>query len=123
MKSIVLAFTLKDQPVDRIIKKIQDIALAESSNGAVILIHGFLPRKIILEKGIKTDVIDTLDIYFPIQLNMNINGLPLREKMAEVAYKLEAIVHVIGEVKEGVADEVHIYKSIGVPVVYHKILD
>ncbi len=119
MKTIIIAFTLKGQDFGKIERKIEEIAGQPPT--PTLLIHGFLPRKVLLEKNIPTIVIDALDKYFPIQLNMYADGKPLRNDMAILAKKLDAVVHVIGEIKEGVLEEVQYYQSFGVSIQHHEL--
>jgi hypothetical protein len=112
MKAIVIAFTLKGQDFENILPQLRKVS---EENPSCILIHGFLPRRVLEEKHIPTDVVNALENLFPVQLNM-FNEKPLREEMVDVAKKLEATVYVIGEVKEGVAEEVELYKAAGLPV-------
>lgn len=117
IKAIVVAFTLKGQAFENILPKL--VKLSEENPDA-ILIHGFLPRKVLEEKQIPTDVVNALENLFPVQLNMY-NEKPLREEMVSVAKKLEATVYVIGEIKEGVAEEVELYRTENIPVVHLEI--
>ena len=68
------------------------------------------------ERSIPTDVVNALENLFPVQLNMY-NEKPLREEMVQVAAKLEATVYVIGDIKEGVAEEVALYEAANLPVI------
>lgn len=106
MQAVVLAFTLKGQDEEKIVLRIREIRQLYPK---VILIHGFMPRKLVEEKGWSTKIIDELE-QFPVRLNMY-DGKPLREEMATVASKLKANVIVIGEIKEGVLEEVNLYKQ------------
>lgn len=117
MDAIVIAFTLKGQNVSDIVKKIQKIGETHPNH---ILIHGFMPRKVVEAKGWSTEILDAFDKYFPIQLNMY-NEKPLRAEMASVANTFRANVLVIGEEVEGVAEEVKLYKGWLLNVYYHKI--
>lgn len=111
MKAIAISFTLKNQPQDKIFAKLEVI---QKANPDALLIHGFLPKKILLEKGFPpTDVIDKLEELFPVQLNMY-NEKPLRKEMAQVAVKLNARVYVIGNIIEGVEEDVNSYEKEGV---------
>lgn len=122
MKAIILAFTLKGQDFLRIksilISLVNKLAPFEHPT---IAIHGFMPRKELLERGFPLDVVDTLDNLFPIQLNLY-QHKPLREQIANVGSSLSATVHVIGEIKEGVAEEIELYKSMGLQIITHPIL-
>lgn len=117
MKSIILAFTLKDQPFDLIVAEIERIAQIENSDPAwpTLLIHGFMPRSVIVARRFSTHVIDTLEQYFPVQLNLYFNG-PLRSQMAFIAVKLKTKVYVIGKVIDDVKEEVERYKNAGLEI-------
>lgn len=116
MQSIIIAFTLKGQNFKQI-AAILNLMADDFHPAETILIHGFLPRRILMEKSIPTDVVDTLEKYFPCQLNLFYDG-PLRKEMAEVGKSLQAAVYVIGEPAEGVAEEVALYKAAGLGIVY-----
>ena len=120
METIIVAFTLKGQDFEQIRLKLA--VLAGKLPNPTLLIHGFLPKAVLEEKKIPTDVIDALTEYFPLQLNMFANGKPLRAEMAEIASKLNATVYVIGEIKEGVAEEKALYEGKGVKVIHLPIL-
>lgn len=111
MQAVVLAFTLKGQDEAKIIKRIQEV---RKTHPNVILIHGFMPRKLVEEKGWSTNILDELE-KFPVRLNMY-DEKPLREQMAVTASKLGANVIVIGEVKEGVEEEIKLYKQLNLTV-------
>lgn len=106
MKSIVLSFTLKGQDQQAIIDAIHRVAIDHPNH---ILVHGFMPKEIVLEKGFSTEIVDALQRGFPVQLNMYNNG-PMRQEMMEVAKQLRSKIVVIGEIKEGVAEEVELYR-------------
>lgn len=106
MQFIIISFTLKGQDFWKIKNKLQDIA---KQNPDAILIHGFMPRKEVISKGFSTDVLDTLDTLFPIQLNMYKDGKPMREEMVKLSCKLNASIYFIGEIKEGVLEEHELY--------------
>jgi hypothetical protein len=114
MEAIVVAFTLKGQDQSKIFQRLIDVA---ENNPNKILIHGFLPRKIVEEKNIPTDVVDTLEALFPVQLNM-FDKAPLRAEMVEVAKKLNAKVYIIGEVKEGVKEEADLYNAASLEIIH-----
>ena len=118
MKAIVLAFTLKEQNVEKLLST---VAAVKKDYPDAICIHGFLPRKEVEARKIPTGVVDTLDQHFPIQLNMCVDGKPLRTDMRTIAIRLNAQVCVIGEVKEGVAEEVQLYKAAELPIKYYTL--
>ena len=102
MKAIIIAFTLKGQSFEEIKKHL--IAIKERQSPTVV-IHGFMPKREVVERGFSTEVVDTLQELFPVQLNMY-NGGPMRLEMVSVAKKLCSEVFVIGEIIEGVKEEV-----------------
>ena len=108
MRAIVLAFTLKGQEFPLIAEGIKKVAEEVGEN--VILIHGFMPREEVSKRGFSTEVLDLLETTFPVRLNMY-NQKPLRNEMASVAKSLQATVFVIGEIKEGVAEELELYRN------------
>jgi hypothetical protein len=121
MKAIVLCFTLKGQPLDRILKMVEAIRAMHSQE--VILIHGFMPREEVVGRGYGTEVVDALDHHFPVQLNMYSPTVgPLRMEMANTARRLDADVFVIGEAREGVAEEFALYKTLDLNII-HLLLD
>lgn len=118
LKAIVIAFTLKGQDEKKIVKRIEEVAQRQPHS---ILIHGFLPRKRVVEQKWSTGIVDALDKHFPNQLNMFGFGKNWREDMAQAAKALNANILVIGEEKEGVAEEVKLYKELGLSVYYYKL--
>lgn len=111
-----VAFTLKGQDFSRIEPILEEIANYPVPDGAtMVLVHGFLTRKVCEEKGIPLTVVDALDRLFPVQTGFydEENGVVNREAMADYLNSFKGIVYVIGEVKEGVAEEVELYKSKG----------
>lgn len=115
MKAIALSFTLKGQDEAQIIQKIREVA---QRNPEVVLIHGFLPRHVVREKGWSTGILDTFDELFPSQIRCYSANMMWRDNMAVVASKLEAKVIVIGEEKEGVREEVKLYRGLQLVVEY-----
>jgi len=107
---IALSFTLKGQDQDAIIKEIKALALVYPNT---ILVHGFMPRKLVIEKGFSTAIVDALEENFPIQLNLYDNG-PLRKEMASLISQMNGFVVIIGEIKEGVEEEKLFYKNAGI---------
>ena len=118
MEFIVLAFSLKGQNVEEIIATIEKLPVSRDN----ILIHGCMPRKLIVEKELSEKIWDTLDENFPIQLNMFREGKTLHVEMAEVAKQVNAKVFVIGSVEtEGISKEVNLYKENGLSISYHPL--
>jgi glutaredoxin-related protein len=126
MKSIVIAFTLKGQNFEKIeaeLKQLSDRLNTTSGEDPVLVIHGFMPRSKVMEKGFSTSVVDALDKLFPHQLNMYscVTNMPLRKQMAHVALMLNATIYVIGDIAEGVAEEVQIYQSAEMNIIHKPI--
>jgi hypothetical protein len=113
MKVIVIAFTLKGQDQQEIFKLLDQVKELEPD---AIVVHGFLPRDVVIERRFPTDLVDKLDELFPDQINL-FNGQPLRHCMAEVAKATGATVYALGDIKDGVAEEVDLYRARGVNVV------
>ena len=113
MKAIVIAFTLKDQPFETILPNL--IKIAEDNPDAIV-IHGFMPRAELEARNFSCDVVNALENLFPVRLNMY-NEKPLRNEMVDAAAKLGAQVYVIGEIKEGVAEEVALYHDAGLSII------
>lgn len=72
-------------------------------------------RAAVVEKGFSTDVVDTLDALFPLQINCYRNA-PQRGVMAALLAQTRGVVYTIGEVKQGVAEEVELYQDSGVNI-------
>ena len=113
MQAIVIAFTLKDQDPIEIVRKIRK--LRTTFEETPLLIHGFMPRKEVQERGWSTLILDALDTAFPVQCNMYENG-PLREEMVDLAVSLSATVYVIGDIKHGVKEEFDLYYANTLPI-------
>lgn len=110
MYAIAISLTLKEQDKNEILSLLEYLAYhLKGADKPVVLVHGFLPRRVVLEKGFSTSVVDALDKLFPIQLNLW-DGVPLRQEMADVLERLNGDAYVIGDVKEGVAEEVNLYE-------------
>lgn len=112
-QAIVIAFTLKGQNVVDILSKVSELAATLPDN--TILIHGFMPRAVLNQKGFTTDIIDCFDDLFTLQLNMYNDGV-LRDKMCDVAVSLNADVYVIGEETFGVSEEMSMYRAAGLTI-------
>ena len=116
MKTIAISFSLKDQSFESISEKLQMIADLHPNS---LVVHGFLPRAEVEKRELPTDVVDALDILFPLQLNLNRDGQPLRAEMAYVMNKLEGRVYVIGEIVDGVKEQLDEYAKYNLEVVHH----
>lgn len=117
MKFIAISFTIKGQKIQDIrpvLEKLSERYAAKSGNTA--LIHGFMPRAAVVEKGFSTELVDTLDELFPVQVGCYHNGKPNRDAMVALVKNAEADVYAIGSIVEGVAEEIELYKASGVHV-------
>lgn len=116
MQTIIIAFTLKGQSFDKI--KAALVQIANEGENPRLLLHGFMPRKLVEAKGFSTEVVDALEELFPIQTNFFYNGTVMRHSMRIYGEMLSAKVYVIGPVIEGVKEEVELYQSAGLEIVY-----
>jgi len=116
LKHIVIAFTLKGQEFASIAPVLEKIA---ALNPDAELIHGFMSRADIEAKGFSTEVIDKLDELFAgRQISFYEDNVgPNREAMKNYAYQNSATAYVIGNVKEGVKEEIISYIKANIKVV------
>lgn len=114
MDAIILAFTLKGQDQDTIIKRIESLGEVYAEN---ICIHGFMPLGKVVAMGFDPAILNAIRKAFPVQLNMY-DDAPLRTEMADVGKKLGAKVIVVGDIKEGVKEEVDLYKTHNLEIVH-----
>ncbi len=111
MKFVAISFTLKGQSFEDIKLVLEKLSIMHNAvNGNVCLVHGFMPRALVIEKGFGTEVVDTLDKLFPYQMNCYVGG-PQREVMASIIKEQRGLVYTIGEIKEGVAEELVAYEK------------
>lgn len=113
MKTIVIAFTLKNQDEHLIaggIKKIYEKV------GACIVLSGHLPTVLVNRKKFDNFISNQLDLYFPMRLCLNDGVQVFRKELAAMAMKLDAEVYVIGEIRDGVKEEIDLYTEAGLPV-------
>ena len=104
MQVIAISFTLKGQDFKSIKERLD---LVKKSYPEVELVHGFMPKQVVKEKGFSTEVVDTLDEYFPNQKNF----FGDREGMAQYVAEKNGLVLILGDVVEGVLEEYNLYKS------------
>ena len=114
MEAIIISFTLKDQDFYKIEKCLKK--LKKEIPNDTIVIHGFMPREEVVQRGFKTNLVDLIEKTFPIRLNLYYKK-PLRAQMSELAYLLNAKIYVIGEIKEGVLEEVVLYENKGLEII------
>lgn len=111
---IVVAFTLKGQDFEQqILPALKQVA---ADNPDCILIHGFMTRTALEEKGFGTEVVDALDELFPDQKLFFSNGAVDRDGMKNFAYENRATAYIIGRVKDGVKDELVAYVKAGINI-------
>lgn len=119
-KFIAISFTLKGQSFSAIKTRLQLIQQDVVNAGKVpILVHGFMPRHVVIEKGFSTEVSEALDELFPLQVNCFTQGVPMRGEMPKLLNAYDGDLYVIGEIKEGVADEVAEYKKVDIDIKQH----
>lgn len=115
MKIIAVAFTLKGQTFNQILPVLTELAgLVGGKSGNTILAHGFMSRGAVIEKGFGTEVVDALAELFPYQMNFWANDVVNRKAMAQALKDADAEVYTIGEIKEGVKEEVDLYREKGI---------
>lgn len=117
---VAVSFTLKGQDFSRIKQILEKIA---ASHHNPVLVHGFLPREVVEEKGFSMEVTNALEEVFPKQVSFWMPGdvAIWRDDMADFMLGLSqnkgnGEIYVIGEIKEGVAQEVEAYESRGLEV-------
>lgn len=114
MDAIILAFTLKGQDQEKILSKLESVAVAYADN---ICIHGFMPLNVVLERQYDPTIAQMIKHHFPVTLNMY-DDVPLRHEMAITGEKLKARVVVIGKIEEGVKEEVDLYKTHNLEIIH-----
>lgn len=114
---IVIAFTLKGQSLDEIRPLLKEI---KKEYPKAELVHGFMTRKAVEHKKYDTALVDTLDSIFPRQRTFynEVTGSTDRVSMKNYAYDQGAEVFVIGDIKEGVREEVILYLNAGIQPVF-----
>lgn len=119
---IAISFTLKGQPFEKI-KPILEIIRDKIrlTNEIPILVHGFMPRSVVLEKGFSTDVVDGLAEIFPLQLNCYVNGKPSRETMAGILDEFSGEAFIVGEIVDGVMEERDFYQMEDIPITFYDL--
>lgn len=119
MKFIAISFTIKGQKMSDIKPVLEQLSERYAAkSGKTALIHGFMPRHAVVEKGFSTELVDTLDELFPEQVSCYqfSTGKPNREAMMAIVADSGAEVYAIGDIIEGVAEEVKLYREAGVHV-------
>lgn len=113
-KYIGLSFTLKGQEFLGLLPAIKEVA---DQNPGAILVHGFMPREEVVEKGLPLNVVSTIEHLFPERVSFYKDGAVDREGMKDFLYNNVATVYVIGKIKEGVKEEVLLYIKANIKVV------
>lgn len=117
MKFIAISFTIKGQKMSDIKPVLEQLSERYAAkSGKTVLIHGFMPRHVVVEKGFPTELVDTLDELFPVQVGCYHNGKPNRDAMVAIVNDSEAEVYAIGSIIEGVEEEVKLYSAAGIHV-------
>ena len=119
MKFIAVSFTIKGQKMSDIKPVLEQLSERYAAkSGKTALIHGFMPRHVVVEKGFSTELVDTLDELFPEQVSCYqiSTGKPNREAMVAIVADSGAEVYAIGSIIEGVEEEVKLYREEGVHV-------
>lgn len=109
---IAISFTLNGQDTEKIFKELKKIR--NNVGARVELVHGFLPREVVIKKKMTTDVIDMLDFLFPNQVNFydKKKKKVLREEMAQYILENDGEVFIIGDITGGVIEEYELYRSL-----------
>jgi len=117
MKFIAVSFTIKGQKISDIKPVLEQLSERHGGkSGHTALIHGHMPRHVVVEKGFFTELVDILDELFPVQIGCYHNGKTNRELMLAIIADSGAEVYAIGEIIEGVAEEVKLYREAGIHV-------
>ena len=120
---IFISFTLKTLNDGKTFENsiVPKLMLIKLLNPNAKLHHGFMSREKLVEKGISTDVIDSLEkIFNNVDNSYYTEAGVSRITMAKKALALNAPVFVIGDVTAGVLEEVEIYLLQGVQIYYLK---
>lgn len=117
-KFISISFTLKGQDllqIKAILASLSDQFGAKE--GKVILVHGFMPKEIVLAKGFSTELTDTLKELFPFQLGFYKNDLTeMRKDMTHFIKSNFGNALFIGNIIDGVKEEYDMYCANQIPV-------
>ena len=110
MRYIGISFSLKGQDIADIRVSLEKISQQlGGTTGDTILVHGFMPRHVVVEKGFSTDLVDALSELFPYQINCYADGKPNRELMAKILKEQGGEAWIVGDVIDGVKEEEAIY--------------
>lgn len=126
-------FTLKTQKIEDIKNVINEFLektnliqrkYDENSNVALVVHNCFLTRKIVIEKGFDTELVDFINSIGDVTVNwfdemQNISEQ--RMKMLVNLKRLNGLAIFVGDNIEGVADEMVIVKELGIATIHIKI--
>jgi len=119
-KYIAVSFTLNNQSFERISSVFYELVdnLEDYYGKNLFIIHGFLPREVVELMNYPTSIVDMFDEKFPNrQINCHDFDLTkMRLDLAQYIRYFKADVYVIGDIREGVADEVANYQAMGIKV-------
>ncbi len=90
-------------------------SIADRLPGSV-LHHGFLPREEFIKRGFPTELVDTLDELFPMQVKYNINGELDIENMVQAVKNYK--IFVIGDVSDGVHKDIELLQTLNADIDY-----
>lgn len=116
---VSLSFTLKGQELEAIKTTIAKLsAELHERHECVILVHGFMPKDVVIEKGFSLEVVHCLKEHFPHQIEFYKEGdlEGMRKRMAAFLKQNKGCAYVIGDATGGVADEIDHYLAAGVQV-------
>lgn len=110
---ISLSFTLKGQDLSKIEQALLKVK-EDFDDGDLTIVHGFLPREVVIQKNFDTGLVDMLDKHFPKQYNLFDvkENKPLREQIAHFINSNNGKAIFVGEIKDGVEEEFHIYQTL-----------
>lgn len=110
MRYIGISFSLKGQDIADIRESLEKISQQlGGTTGDTILVHGFMPKHVVVEKGFSTDWADMFNELFPIQINCYANGATDRKLMAKILKEQGGEAWIVGDVIDGVREEEAIY--------------
>lgn len=111
-KAFVLATTFKGQDMAKIIEKVNSIFPDYRDH---VLIHGHMPLRETVRRGVNPDFAMELNMLYPerqLCLYDSRRGETNMEALAEVATALDAVVVVIGDIRDDVSHELNMMKDL-----------
>lgn len=116
-----LHFTIKGQSVEEIKQAFADFVVDQHFYPNVgIMHHCFLPRKIVTEKGFPTELVDFLDEVTPRNVCWNDGITDIHDHRLSMIQHMTAtngLAIFIGEIKEGVAEELDLCHKWGLQTI------